>query len=503
MSSSNNRGYVDDGEICWKDSPKAFPVQVERALIKNNICAKLIRDMDQEKASPKKPEDSPLVFRSRTLLPRKKFNGEKLSDSPESPRSRARRKLRSISKSYGKTPEMPKENAKNNKNGKKDESRRTISPADFQTQFSGEINETVSQSTFMTDLLKSGRVTSTPKTFSSDVGEEPGGIRLNTQDNNEVSAADETLRDPCQRENLVHSFEERMTISSQESFKENYGSKISQESKKSTIKNICTPFQKITCIRKQNDNTIKQDTNKIKNVDSKDSYKLETIKVSHVLVTNKQENDQNKNNSPQQMNFVANDFDDIDDDFYNDDISGFVSDSGKSVKNPNDLSQNNGYSVSPITNSKLVNNDKTLNPQPIIGEKNNVLVTSSTSVTDRNLSNNKLNPSKEVVGIEVKHSNVNMCNAIPQTFLVEGIKKDPINDDFYDDFEDDFFDNINENEFPKKEVEESIENTSKRKFNSCTTTDQSTDIKKPHLETNNDSIDDDFYDDDDGVILNL
>uniref|UniRef100_A0A0N5BYD2 DNA helicase n=1 Tax=Strongyloides papillosus TaxID=174720 RepID=A0A0N5BYD2_STREA len=498
MSSFNNGGYVDDGEICWKDSPKAFPVQVERALIKNNICAKLIRDMDQGKASPKKPEDSPLAFRSRTLLPRKKFNGGKLNDSPESPRSRARRKLRSISKSYGKTTELPRENVGNNKNEEKDEVCGTISSADFQTQFSGKINETISQSTFMTDLLRSGRVTSTPKVSSGDIGKKASEIRLYTQDNEEIYAPNETLKEPCQRENLVHSFEERMTISSQESFKENYDTKKSQESKKSVVQNICTPFQKITCIRRQTDNTFEQDTNKITNNGNKGYYKPETIKVSHVPVTSKLANDQNKNISPQQVNSAAKNFDDIDDDFYNDDVSGFFGDSGKSVKNPSDLSQKNGCSVSAITGNKLDNSDKTVNPLPPIGGKSDALIVNNEAVKDGDLSINKFNPSTEINGIQSKCSNVNMCNK-KLTILAEGTKEDPIKDDFYDDFDDEFFDSINE--IPMKEEEESecIENTRKRKSGSSSINDQSSDIKIPHLEINGDPIEDDFYDDDDDV----
>uniref|UniRef100_A0A0K0FEJ7 DNA helicase n=1 Tax=Strongyloides venezuelensis TaxID=75913 RepID=A0A0K0FEJ7_STRVS len=447
MSFSNISEFVDDGQICWKDSPKAFPVQVERALIKNNICAKLIRDMDQEKVTPKKPEDSPLVFRSRTLLPMKKISDEKLDDFRESPKSRARRVLRLISRPNGETREITKENFENNKNEKKDEAQRLISPTNFQSQLNGEIIDTVSQSTFMTGLLMSGRFTSTPKIASKNISKKLTEQHMFIQDDEEIFVEDGTLKKICHRESLVHSSEERMKTISQESLNENYVSKKIQEFKKSSVQNICTPFQKLTCIKKQIDNCNAHDSNRIANNCNKDCCKQETIKISLVPSSNKLTNDQNKNISPQQVNFTGKDLDGIDDDFYSDDTSGFASNSGKSVKSSNDLSQKNRCSLSSI------------------------------------------------IEIQTRHSNVNMYN-IKEEILAKGIKDDLIKDDFYDDSGDNFFDSINESVFLIKEVGESIENISKRKFDSSSITDQSTNIKKPHLEVNDDPIEDDFYDDD-------
>uniref|UniRef100_A0A0N5BSC6 DNA helicase n=1 Tax=Strongyloides papillosus TaxID=174720 RepID=A0A0N5BSC6_STREA len=336
---------------------------------------------------------------------------------------------------------MSKENVENSKNEKKDEAQRSISSTDLETQFSGQIIDTISQSTFMTGLLVSGRVTSTPKVASNNISKKPTELQLYTHDNEEIFTADGTFKKPSHRENLVQSFEERTITTSQESFKENCVSKISQDFKKSSVKKICTPFQRLACTKKQIDNT------RITSNCNKDNLKKETIKISLVPATNILMNDQNKNISPQQINFVAKDLDDIDDDFYSDDTSGFASNSGKSVNNPNDLSQKNGCSVSPISR------------------------------------------------IQAKHPNVNMYN-IKENILAKSIKEDPIKDDFYDDSGDDFFDSINESEFLIKEVEESIENISKRKSLSSSISDQSTDIKKPHLEIKNYPIEDDFYDDD-------
>uniref|UniRef100_A0A0K0EUQ9 Highly acidic protein n=1 Tax=Strongyloides venezuelensis TaxID=75913 RepID=A0A0K0EUQ9_STRVS len=115
-----------------------------------------------------------------------------------------------------------------------------------------------------------------------------------------------------------------------------------------------------------------------------------------------------------------------------------------------------------------------------------------------------------IIGVQVEHSNLNMYSP-KQTILAKDIKEDPIKDDFYDDFkdnfhddfEDDFYDSINESGFSLEEVEEAIENTRKRKFDSSSITDQSIDIKKSHLELNNDQIEDDFYIDYDDVDFNL
>uniref|UniRef100_A0A0N5BEL1 Transposase n=1 Tax=Strongyloides papillosus TaxID=174720 RepID=A0A0N5BEL1_STREA len=90
-----------------------------------------------------------------------------------------------------------------------------------------------------------------------------------------------------------------------------------------------------------------------------------------------------------------------------------------------------------------------------------------------------------------------------QTILAKDIKEDPIKDDFYDDFKDDFYDSINESGISIEEVEETIENTRKRKLDYSPITDQSMDIKKPLLEINNDPIEDDFYVDYDDVDFNL
>uniref|UniRef100_A0A0N5A4I1 Serum response factor-binding protein 1 n=1 Tax=Parastrongyloides trichosuri TaxID=131310 RepID=A0A0N5A4I1_PARTI len=153
--------YNDEIKICWRDSPKPLTAEARRELIQTNGIAKLLLEIVDEKKDPS-IEDSPFVFRSNTLMPRKKRDEELPKDPEESPRARTIKKLRALKiKRYMNATEVCKEfQAKLKEEDELKEQKETENGGPTVSQI---LNTSISEETFVLDLNKKlGKETSTP-----------------------------------------------------------------------------------------------------------------------------------------------------------------------------------------------------------------------------------------------------------------------------------------------------------------------------------------------------
>ncbi|CEF70104.1 Hypothetical protein SRAE_2000474300 [Strongyloides ratti] len=477
MPLQNNEGYFNDVQICWKDSPKAFPVQVKRDLIKSNICAKLIREMDHDRSSPKKPEDSPLHFRSTLLLPRKKLNSEFPDDIKESPKSRARKRLRSISKFHGKILEINRGNQGIIKQCEEDEKCNENKPSscvDSQINLVEELNITISQNTFLSELLKKNRFTSTPKMSTGDTRDNFNVRETPSPFSDDEIHGDKKNDDLCrkeekliQNENLAISFDTSVNVKSSTNSKEDYMRENSKEAIKSPFKYVRTPIKMSILNKKQhvihtcgfNDNS--SSLKKEMYVDDKCDYKPESPNIFPTQSTTKTTTCVAKSN-PSQLVYSKNKNNVcVEDDFYDDDISGFIYNSQKDV----DSKGSSGvWTMNNNRNLKINVNNKSITKENLVVEEKSVQDNDANILKNEKLLVNKLT------------MDANMCKE-KQNFPENGKVEDPIKDDFYDDFDDDFLESINESMFINHSGEK--ENTRKRKSGSSFEEDKSKNLKKP------------------------
>uniref|UniRef100_A0A0K0E2A7 DNA helicase n=1 Tax=Strongyloides stercoralis TaxID=6248 RepID=A0A0K0E2A7_STRER len=502
MPSYTNEGYFNDVKICWKDSPKAFPVQIKRDLIKSNICAKFIREMDLEKSSPKKPEDSPLHFRSKLLLPRRNNIVGVSEDSQESPKSRARKRLRSISKFYEKISEIHKDNEENLKKDEenKESEEKSLCLIEMpKAKLVEQLNVTVSQDTFISELQKKDQVTSTPKiSIGDDKGNHtvcrtlfsPSNVKISTVEKNNKLCTKE--RNLSQSENLINSFDTRVKINSVVDNKKSCMKGGNKESIKLTPRNGRKSFGTPKSDKKNRVTHTCGITDSILafkqaiHVDVKCNCKPQSSCNSSTQYT-ATTTDKNKNNSLQLVNSEKKCDDDIDDDFYDDDMSGFFCNSKEDV------------------NSKEPSKVCILNVRAIDDNKNCTINSSTKNMVEKTLTvkgKDNVPDNKNIRTSAVKNKNVfidkptvnlETCNTKP-IFQGKNEVRDSIKDDFYDDFDNDFFDSIDESKFINLNNEE--ENTRKRKSDFTSEKENTTNVKKSHVEISDNTIEDDFYNDD-------